>query len=170
MHRNYLILFALSVSACTIQQENGNDLRLQAPPLLAGKHWQTTQQFVTQNGERVCTTSAGEMDVTQRAQGKTVTLQVATSSSLNPGDRYRIIYDNDVHETLNGESTFNPRDSQAIVADLMKGRFVYTEIQERVTELWGGREFERLGNKINLSDFKEQFKACKKFVTSRAHE
>lgn len=170
MRNKYLILLIFFTSACTWQQQNGNELHVQGAPLLAGNHWQTTEQFVARNGERVCTVSAGEMNVTQRAHGKTVMPQVGVSTPINPGDYYRVIYMDDVHETSNGGNTFGPVDSKAIIADLMNGGIVYTEIQQREIHILGGGEFERLGNKINLEGFAAKYQECKKFVTGRARE
>jgi len=162
------ILFPMVAIAagCTIQQQNGNDLRVKSPPLLAGNHWQITQQSVTQDGDRVCTVSAGEMDVTQHLRGKTITPQVALSYPLNPGDRYRIIMGDHVYETPEGQGWFSAAESQTIIQDFWTADVVYTEVQQRVIQ--PGSEYQRAGNKINLSGLGEQFKACERFVTGRA--
>jgi hypothetical protein len=165
MKHNSLIFCVLFLaSACTIQQQNGNELHFQGSPLLVGNQWETKQKFAMNSGDRICTVSAGEMNVGQRARGSTINYEISTSTPISPGDHYRVIYNNDVHETSNGSAVFNATESKAIVADLMKGGIIYTEIQQ-MQVYPAGREFERIGNKISLDDFAGKFQECKRFVT-----
>src|SRR3954471_9297737 len=96
-----LLLLPLSLAACTVTQEDG-DLRTEPPPLLRQPVWRVTQQVTTPGGERICTVSAGGIDVTQRGNGRAVTEQVASSQRTNPGDWYRLIIGPYVYETPDG--------------------------------------------------------------------
>ncbi|MDE3059679.1 MAG: hypothetical protein KGJ06_01550 [Pseudomonadota bacterium] len=156
----FLAGFFLPLAACTVEQRNGQEVQL-APPLVAGNVWETTRQVTLPDG-RVCTVSAGEMNVTQRSRNGTIMRQVATSYSLNPGDRYRVIIDGDVHETQEG--WFNTSESEQIIHNLMTHDTVYTELQERVID--DSNEWKRANNKIRLDGFATQYKACERFVSS----
>ena len=56
--RRIATLILLPLTACTIQQQNGGDLRLDPPPLIAGNQWQVTKEVTLKNGDRICTVSA----------------------------------------------------------------------------------------------------------------
>lgn len=157
--RRYLPLLLLS--SCTIQQQNGGELRLDAPPLLVGQQWKITQQAKLKNGDRICTVSAGEMDVTQRNQGGKRTQEVALSGSFGVGYNYKIQVGSHYYETL--DKRFDARESQAIIADLQTNAIAYSELREIPNAVSGGR-WRVLSNKIPLAGFPAPYKACTQFL------
>ncbi len=162
MRRNIMALAMLALAACTVQQENGNDLRMNLPPIFGGQQWEVTQRDELPGG-RVCTLSAGEMDVTLRSQGHSIVQQVGTSTPLNPGDRYHVQVAARWCETPDGRFGF--AESGAIVQDLMKADVAYTEVIKQIADDRGS-DIKRLGNKIPLQGFGAQYRACQRFIKS----
>jgi len=152
-------------TACSVQQQNGNDIRLEQPFLLSNQNWKITQQAALPEGDRVCTVSYGEMDVTQRSHNHVVIQQVGTSNSLNPGDSYKILAGEHNYESL--ESWFDPRQSKAIIKDLMASDTIYTEARVGTTELGhAGPVLRSVDNEIFMKGFASQYKQCSRFVKS----
>jgi hypothetical protein len=158
-----LILSLLGLAACTMSQENGNDLRFTSPPLLSGNSWVITQKEKT-GGDGVCTVSAGEMQVTQRKAGKGASQQVAISTSLSPGDSYRVIIGPQLYEAYDGR--FDAADSGKIIHGLLTADMVYTELHKRVVS-WRAPEWRNFNNSISLAGFAAPYKACTAFIHSR---
>jgi len=151
-------LLLTAVSACTITQQNGQDLRVEGPALISGQPWHVTQQYLAKDGDPVCTVSAGEMEVTQRSVNHTVVQQVATRNVLNPGQMYRLRLYGHIYETRTG--WFSTADSEAIIQDMMNSNVVYTERQNQFLAVGEPR----LSNSINTDDFAQQYALCKKFM------
>jgi len=160
------IAFALSflgLAACTLQQENGNDLRLTPPPILGGQSWVITQQEKI-GDDRVCTVASGEMQVTQRKSGHAILHQVAVAYSLNPGDSYRVIIGPQFYEAYDGH--FDATDSNKIIQGLLTAGTVYTEVHTRVVS-WRAPEWRNFTNKIPLAGFAVPYKDCTAFLRKR---
>src|SRR5579872_4752128 len=98
MRAKNLILPAILLSACTIQQQNGNQWNLEPPPLLVGNQWHVSRQENVPR-ERVCVVSSGEMYIAQHAKGNSIVMQIGVYTPLGAGDFYRVIVGGDVHET-----------------------------------------------------------------------
>jgi hypothetical protein len=157
-------LLLLSTS-CTLQQQNGNDIRLEQPFLLSDQQWKMTQQLASANDDRVCTISYGELYVALRSQHHTVVQQVGTSNKLDPGERYKILMGEHNYESV--QDWFDPNQSQAIINDLMANDVAYTETR-RITTVTNhaGPIWRSIDNKIATEDFRHQYIACEHFVTS----
>jgi hypothetical protein len=149
-------------TACAVQQQNGNDIRLEQPFVLSEQHWQITQQVTTANDDHICTVSSGELGVTQRSHDNAIVQQVGTSDTLTPGESYKVIVGEHSYESAQG--WFDSVQSQAIIKDMMATAVTYTEAHK----LNGGDGplFRNIDNKIPMADFAHQYQACEHFVKS----
>jgi hypothetical protein len=163
MPRKSLIALLL-LSACA-QQGNGNDIRLQSPGLFSPQPWGVKEQSKAADGTRICTVSAGEVEVTQKSQGKTMANQVATTFPLVPGESYEILVNGHMYETY--DNWFRPNDSQAIISDFMQDSVLYTEWHTLTMHRFHPSILSSMNNKIGLEGFAEQYKACTQFVKKK---
>jgi hypothetical protein len=150
------------LAACTFEQQNG-DLRAKPAGMFADQSWDVTERSVTQDNDRICTVSAGELDVTQHLREARVTVQVAVSRPLDPGSRYSIIIGNQRYETP--DDYFSPLQSQAIIRDFKRGETAYTEWREFGAA--NGRSWHWNTNKVPLEGFAPKFDSCTRFLNPR---
>lgn len=160
----YLICLGAAglLTACSFQQQGG-DLRAIPGPLFSDPPWRISQQFTSPEGERVCTVSKSEMDVTQALVGPMLQQQVGTSTSLSPGDSYKVLIGANNYETRT--PYFSPADSRAILDRMQNAPYIYTELT-RLT-LVGRHERlqpKRWTNKIHMAGFREAYEACSQFI------
>jgi hypothetical protein len=155
-------LFLMSLlAACTFEQQNG-DLRATPAGIFADQSWAVTQQSEIPGG-RLCTISAGEIDVVQQVQRGRGEVQVAVSRPLDPGSRYTIIVGSKRYETAG--DYFSRTQSDAIVRDFASGKTAYSEWREFGDG--NGRSWHWNTNKIPLGGFAPQYQACRKFTGDR---
>jgi hypothetical protein len=158
------IAISISISACTIQQTEGKTETVFSPLVMASQPWHISQQFQDGNGDRVCTVSAGEVDVTQRKNAQGVALQVATSKHLIPGHRYKILLAGNYYETI--EDWFRPEDSTRIIDDMLRSDKLYTEHRERGTR-GQSRAIKTTNNVISLKGFNLLYKNCTDYISAK---
>jgi len=150
-------------TACSVQQQNGSDIHLEQPFLLSNQRWEITQKLVTPAGDRICSVSSGEMNVTQHSHNHTIVHQVGTSNPLNPGDHYKILIGPHNYETP--EDSFDASQSRAIANDMLASTVVYTETRVLTLES-RGPVWRSIDNKIPIANFPSQYQICKTFVQS----
>jgi hypothetical protein len=155
-----MIPCCLLVSACTIEQQNG-DLRATPAPLFGGQDWQTTQQYQSNAGSRVCTVSSGEIDVTLRREGSRQIAQVAPNFKMDPGTQYKIRARAHGYETR--DMWFDGATSRKIIADMRQVDTIYTEKYEAKGPSFT-RGFLRTDNKISMAGFANQLDGCERFL------
>ena len=156
--RRILAFTSLSLAvACTIQQQNGNQITLQPPPFMRDQSWKAAPDAC--NHPRACVISNGEVRVTLMKQSP----QVATALSMAPGDFYKIIVKNHSYETSGG--VFSPADSAAIIADFLANKVAYTELHEIV--LFGNAARRSQDNTIPLNNFGAEYRICKDFISKK---
>lgn len=154
-------LGALFLAACSVEQQNGNDIRLEQPFVLSDQSWHVSEQ--ARAPEAFCTVSAGELSVTQRLRGHAIVTQVGTNNKLSPGDSYKVLAGG--HNYESAQQWFSPQESRAIVSDLMANAVIYTETR-RIT-LGAGPYYRSIDNKIPMDGFAKQYRGCEAFLKSR---
>ncbi len=159
-----VIAMTVSLGACTIQQREGKTESVFSPLVAASQPWHVSQQFLDGNGDRICTVSAGEVDVTQRKSADGITLQVATSRHLIPGYRYKILLNGHYYETV--EDWFQPGESAKIIDDMLISDTLYTEFRERGTR-GQSRAIKTTNNVISLKGFNLLYKNCTDYIKSK---
>ena len=163
--RLHHLVFWLPVvlTGCSITQQNG-DLRAEPPPVLREQPWSITQQVASPGGDRVCTVSAGEVQITQRYSNHQVMQQVATSADIDPGDYYRITIGPQTFETQN--SVFAPSDSPKIIAAMLQGqqKMIYTERQVPSFARKHRAEIDHFNNSLSLDGFAILYQQCTQYV------
>jgi hypothetical protein len=159
-----VVAIAISASACTIQQNDGKTEAVFSPLVAASQPWHVSQQFLDGNGDRICTISAGEVDVTQRKNAGGIALQVATSRHLIPGYRYKILLAGHSYETV--EDWFLPDESRKIIDAMLQSDKLYTEFRERGTR-GQGSAIKVTSNVISLKGFNLLYKNCTDYINSK---
>jgi hypothetical protein len=155
-----LALTALTLAACTMQAENGGDVRV-TPSAIFGQAWTVTQQLHLNDGNKICTVSFGEVDVTQRSFGKNILVQVGKSGTMDPGYTYKILTGGNFYQTA--DVLFGETDSKAIIHDFMQGGTAYTELAANYVEAHRVT-WHPISNKINLGNFASMYQGCTAYV------
>lgn len=137
----------LAVSACSIEQQNG-ELTTEPAPVFTRQDWRAERDGY------ICMLTAGELQVAVHDDGP---VRVGTSRPMSPaGYVYKVLVNGHRYETH--RQAFTVRESQAIVHDLMNGNIAYTEWTQPVGR--EGAEFHRYPNKIYLDNFDQAYAYC----------
>ncbi|MDE3015702.1 MAG: hypothetical protein KGI29_02110 [Pseudomonadota bacterium] len=163
MRRLGMVCVPLLLAGCHIEQQ-GREFHVSPPPAFIHQTWGISQQETSPGGTRVCTVSAGEIDVTQRGARRGSTARVSMDRGLAPGESYKILFGDTIYETLTGR--FSAADSAAIIERLKRAKMVYTELTVNFIGFAGG-QWRHVQNEIPLAGFPARYRACERFMTKK---
>jgi hypothetical protein len=157
MKRTFILAAtAVTLNACTIEQQNG-ELRQEYNPPLAYATWKT-ETYKTQSGKPVCVVTSGYngLSVQQKRDGKNIALLAGTERKMTPGTEFKVNVGGNHYRTVQGD--FSAAESQRLAEDLSGEGKAYLEFTEP-----HGDDHNRLrsSNILKLDGFKAQFDACR---------
>lgn len=158
------------IAACCMEnaelkEQHKGDLRAFPSPPGVYRHWVISAQAAARDGTRICTVSIDEIDITQRAYGDSLAVQVETSYPPEPGAFYTLIVNGHRYGIPNGY--FNTAQSQRIIDDFSDADVLHIE--------WKGASFRAdslqrlLIDTLPLKGFKHEYNACTRSVLARAY-
>ncbi len=100
----------LLIAACTAQPKNG-EMNIKPAPIFTHPKWEVTQRAKSTSGERICTLSASEVDVTLHSYDHQVIEQVAQTRGGDKSSYYTINVAGHRYETK--QDIFDEADSKA---------------------------------------------------------
>jgi hypothetical protein len=153
---------ATLLSACTIEQKNG-ELQSEFHPPLAYGQWQT-ESYKTQDGQPVCVVSSGYngIGVLMRSRGDDVGVSVKSNRRLLSGTAFSVNVNGHHYETM--QEFFGSKESPRLAEDLAAGGKAYLEWSE-LRSGHNGRL--RSANIVKLDNFAPQFEQCRRSLLKR---
>lgn len=147
---------AIFLSACTIEQKNG-ELQSELHPPLTYAQWRT-ESYKTTDGQPVCAVSSGYngLSVLLHRKGDAAGVSVKSNRTLVPGAFLSVNVNGHRYQTR--QEFFSGEESPQLATDLAAGGKAYLEWSEPHPH--HGRR--RFTNILKLDDFAPQFEQCEK--------
>ena len=154
--KNLILLAAAaaSISACTIEQQNG-ELRQEFNPPLTYDTWKI-ERYETQSGRRVCEVTAGGLTIAQSRDGKHTPVAARGERKMTPGMEFSVNVNGNHYRT--SQEYFSFTEASRLAENLSMGGKAYLEWSEPHGDNHGRL---RTNNIVKLDDFKARFEECR---------